>query len=131
VETALTIYIGLFVLVTGWAIHTESSLGMPSWKVGLGALSAGLGAAGMILFLRGAVTPTVSSCWKAVFPCLVAQAVVDGAWDLRYGTEKLESAGEDEELGPGRRRALVAASFATGVVALAPYFYVNFRVAFG
>jgi hypothetical protein len=124
----LALYIGLFVLLSVWGIHTETEIGAPRWKVGLGAVAGAVGAAGMIFYWRDAVTPGLSSAWKLVFPLLVLQSIVDAAWDLRYGLERVDP---DGEAGVAARRGLVIASFATGILVLVPYFYINYRVAFG
>ncbi len=127
-QLLVPVYIGSFVLLTLWGIHTETALGVPRWKVALGAIAAGVGAAGMIFFWRDAVTPELSTLWKGVFPALVVQSVIDGAWDLRHGLGKMDP---DGELRGDGGRTLVVVSFAAGILVLAPYLYINYRVAFG
>ena len=127
-ESLLAIYILAYVVLTAWAIQTESALGAPFWKVGSGTVLAGLGAAGMIFFWRGAVTPGIAGVWRLVFPCLVLQTVLEAAWDLRHGLARVDP---DGELSVKSARTIVGASFFAGLIALAPYFYINYLVAFG
>jgi hypothetical protein len=128
VEVFLALYIVLYVALTAWAIQTESALGAPLWKLGSGTVLAGLGAAGMIFFWRGAVTPEIAAAWRVVFPCLVLQTVLEAVWDLRHGLTRVDP---DGELSVRSARAIMGASFFAGLIALAPYFYINYLVAFG
>jgi hypothetical protein len=128
VDGLLGFYILFYVLLTAWAIRTETSLGSPRWKVAAGTVAAGVGAAGMILYWRGAVTREIAALWRVVFPCLVAHTLVEAFWSLRHGRARVDPEGE---LSARNARRLVLTSFLAGLVTLAPYFYINYLVAFG
>jgi len=125
-RTLLTVYIGLYVLVTLGAIRVESNLGAPRWKLLGGTLAAGLGVFGMIHYHQSAVTVELARVWRWVFPYLVLQAVVDCVWELRHGLGRLRT-DPDKPVDP--RSVALALGFS--LVLLVPFFYVNFRVAFG
>ena len=124
----LPVYLALFVVLTVAGILTETRLGFPRWKVATGALAAGLGAAGIVFVWRDAVTPGLVRAWRVVFPLIVLQAVVGSWWDLRHGLRIVRAAAEGEDGVPEGRSPAVA--FVVGLVALAPYFWINYRLAF-
>ncbi len=126
----ISIYIFLYALLSVLALREQGRLGAPQWKLLGGALVGGLGAAGMIFYVQseGHVRSDIASIWRFVFPCLVLQSVIDVAWDLAHGQQLMDPKGELE---PARLRRAMVFSLFGGLFMLAPYFYFNYRVAYG
>ena len=125
---ALLLYIVAHVALSAIALMQAARLYAPRWRLGLHALGRGAGCAGMILLAQEAVIPEVSSLWRFVFPVLIAEALIDGAWDLRIGLPRqLAALGDTVE--PREARRLLFGSLTLGVLVSIPYFVLNYRVA--
>ena len=100
------IYIGVYAAAALQGIREDVRFEAPRWKAILSTIANALGVAGMIFFAEGVRSPELALGWRWVVALIAIATVV-------------------------QLRSLVWTSIALGLLASAPFFWMNLSLAFG
>lgn len=124
----LLLYMAGYAAVSIWAVREDLQARAPAWKPLLGTVETALGVGGMWLYLSGPRDPTIARIWVFVFPFLVLAGLLDGVAEFRGGLQRMLPEGDRQD---PQLRSLVWLMVLGSVLLTLPYYWLNFRLAYG
>ena len=124
----ILIYAAAFAAVAVQGIREDLRFGAPLWKAGLSTAANALGVAGMLLYSGGDVEPRVRSLWPWVLALIVVETLVQFRFTYRQRFRRVLPEGEP---GDAQLRSLILTSVLLGLLAAAPYYWMNAMLAYG
>lgn len=122
------LYAGVFSGIAVQGIREDLRFGVPIWKVALSTVAHALGVAGMLLFAAERVAPGLRAAWGWVFALIVAETLIQLRFTYRQRFHRVLPEGEASD---GQLRSLIWTSVLLGLLAAAPYYWMNAALAFG
>jgi hypothetical protein len=127
-QILIYLYAGIFSGVAVQGIREDLRFGVPLWKVALSTVASALGVAGMLLYASDHVAPGLRSVWAWVFALIVSEALIQLRFTYRQRFHRVLPEGEASD---GQLRSLIWTSVLLGLLAAAPYYWMNAMLAFG
>lgn len=124
----VTIYAAIFSVTAVQGIREDLRFGAPLWKAALSTIAKALGVAGMLLSGSDYLADDLRSGWRWVVGLILLEALVE----LRFSyVQRFQRVLPDGESGDAQLRSLIWTSVLLGLVAAAPYYWLNIALAFG
>lgn len=124
----LFVYIGIFAAAALQRVREDIRFEVPRWKATLSTVVAALGVSGMILYVEGVERPGLAAVWRWV----VALIAIDTVLQLRYTFQsRFQRVLPEGDPADAQLRSLVWTSIGLGLLASAPYFWMNASLALG
>lgn len=121
------LYIAMYTTVALWGIREDMRWEAPRWKATLSVVGNALGIAGMVLWAAGEADPKLAVVWRWVLPGLVIQLAIEVVYEYRLRLRRMLPEGE---LSDAQIRSLVWTSIGLGLLTAAPFFWMNYQLAF-
>jgi hypothetical protein len=124
----LLLYMAAYAAGSIWGVREDLKERAPAWKPLLATVETALGLGGMWLYLSGPRDPAIAGIWRFVFPFLILAGLIDVLAEFRHGLQRMLP--EEDRRDP-QLRSLVWLMVLGGLLLTLPYYWVNFRLAYG
>ncbi|QDU69232.1 hypothetical protein [Engelhardtia mirabilis] len=121
-------YIGIYAAAALQSIREDVRFEAPRWKAGLSTVANALGVAGMLFYVQGVRSPELALGWRWVVALIAVATAVQLRYTFHLRFRRVLPEGDPAD---GQLRSLVWTSIGLGLLASAPFFWMNLSLAFG